>query len=110
MLVFEETGAIVAAPTFSLPEHVGGGRNWSVPRDDLGRWLTSRDYRFTWVRDTSFTLYALLRLGFTEEYVQATSCNCATNVQGKCICRLYPRKTEGQGTSTPPTPCHFANQ
>ncbi|ORY26126.1 Six-hairpin glycosidase-like protein [Naematelia encephala] len=53
MLVFEETGAIIAAPTFSLPEHVGGGRNW--------------DYRFTWVRDTSFTLYALIRLGFTEE-------------------------------------------
>jgi len=53
MMVFEETGAIVAAPTFSLPEHVGGGRNW--------------DYRYTWVRDTSFTLYALIRLGFTEE-------------------------------------------
>ncbi|CAD6573528.1 MAG: hypothetical protein TREMPRED_000852 [Tremellales sp. Tagirdzhanova-0007] len=53
MLVFEETGAIVAAPTFSLPEHIGGPRNW--------------DYRFTWVRDTSFTLYALIRLGFTEE-------------------------------------------
>lgn len=53
MLVFEETGAIVAAPTFSLPEHVGGPRNW--------------DYRFTWIRDTSFSLYALIRLGFTEE-------------------------------------------
>jgi GH15 family glucan-1,4-alpha-glucosidase len=53
MLVFEETGAIVAAPTFSLPEHIGGDRNW--------------DYRFTWVRDTAFTLYALIRLGFTEE-------------------------------------------
>jgi len=53
MLVFEETGAIVAAPTFSLPEHVGGQRNW--------------DYRFTWIRDTSFSLYALIRLGFTEE-------------------------------------------
>ncbi|WVO15208.1 hypothetical protein L204_102857 [Cryptococcus depauperatus] len=59
MLVFEETGAIVAAPTFSLPEYIGGKRNW--------------DYRFTWVRDSSFTLYALIRLGFTEEanaYVQ----------------------------------------
>ena len=53
MLVFEETGAIVAAPTFSLPEHVGGPRNW--------------DYRITLIRDTSFTLYALIRLGFTEE-------------------------------------------
>jgi GH15 family glucan-1,4-alpha-glucosidase len=67
MLVFEETGAIVAAPTFSLPEHVGGGRNWYVARESHGGRLTSRDYRFTWVRDTSFTLYALLRLGFTEE-------------------------------------------
>ncbi|WVQ79649.1 hypothetical protein IAT38_001749 [Cryptococcus sp. DSM 104549] len=53
MLVFEDTGAIVAAPTFSLPEFIGGQRNW--------------DYRFTWVRDSSFTLYALIRLGFTEE-------------------------------------------
>jgi hypothetical protein len=53
MLVFEQTGAIVAAPTFSLPEYIGGTRNW--------------DYRFTWVRDSSFTLYALIRLGFTDE-------------------------------------------
>lgn len=53
MLVYEPTGAIVAAPTFSLPEYIGGTRNW--------------DYRFTWVRDTSFTVYAFIRLGFTEE-------------------------------------------
>ncbi|KAK8114508.1 hypothetical protein PG999_006577 [Apiospora kogelbergensis] len=53
MLTYEPTGAIVAAPTFSIPEDVGGGRNW--------------DYRFCWVRDSSFTIYILLRLGFTEE-------------------------------------------
>lgn len=46
-------GPIVAAPTFSLPESIGGERNW--------------DYRFTWIRDSSFTLYAFIRLGFTEE-------------------------------------------
>ncbi|KAK7970553.1 glycoside hydrolase family 15 [Apiospora saccharicola] len=53
MLTYEPTGAIVAAPTFSIPEDIGGSRNW--------------DYRFSWVRDSSFTIYILLRLGFTEE-------------------------------------------
>lgn len=53
LLTFQETGAIIAAPTCSLPEHVGGGRNW--------------DYRYTWIRDAAFTLYALMRIGFTEE-------------------------------------------
>ncbi len=53
LLTFEPTGAIVAAPTCSLPEEIGGGRNW--------------DYRYTWVRDAAFTLYALLRIGFTDE-------------------------------------------
>lgn len=53
LLTFEPTGAIVAAPTCSLPETVGGGRNW--------------DYRYTWIRDAAFTLYGLMRIGFTEE-------------------------------------------
>ncbi|KAI1782424.1 glycoside hydrolase family 15 protein [Ganoderma leucocontextum] len=53
LLIFEPTGAVVASPTFSLPEYIGGTRNW--------------DYRASWIRDSSFTLYALIRLGFTYE-------------------------------------------
>jgi GH15 family glucan-1,4-alpha-glucosidase len=46
-------GSIVAAPTFGLPEEIGGVRNW--------------DYRYTWIRDASFTVYALLKLGYKKE-------------------------------------------
>ncbi|MEC7839009.1 MAG: glycoside hydrolase family 15 protein [Chlamydiota bacterium] len=53
LLTSQKYGSIVAAPTFGLPEHIGGERNW--------------DYRFSWIRDASFTLYGLIRLGYTQE-------------------------------------------
>ena len=56
LLTFEPTGAIVAAPTCSLPESLGGSRNW--------------DYRYTWIRDAAFTVYSLMRIGFTDEAAQ----------------------------------------
>src|SRR5204863_4242185 len=52
-LTFAPTGGIVAAPTASLPEKLGGSRNW--------------DYRFCWLRDATFTLLALMNSGYTEE-------------------------------------------
>lgn len=53
LLTSQEFGSLIAAPTFGLPEEIGGGRNW--------------DYRFTWIRDASFSLHALMRLGYTDE-------------------------------------------
>jgi GH15 family glucan-1,4-alpha-glucosidase len=53
LLTSRKHGSLIAAPTFSLPESIGGVRNW--------------DYRFTWLRDATFSLYALIRLGFVEE-------------------------------------------
>ena len=54
----------MAAPTAALPEQIGGERNW--------------DYRYTWVRDASFSVHALLRLGFVEEAARSSAAGWAT--------------------------------
>ena len=85
-------GAVVASPTFSLPEFIGGTRNWYVTARATQltslRFATTetryRDYRASWIRDASFTLYALIRLGFTREadgtvidHLSGTSFDCS---------------------------------
>jgi GH15 family glucan-1,4-alpha-glucosidase len=53
LMAYDPTGALVASPTMGLPEWIGGERNW--------------DYRYTWLRDAAFTLYALISIGFEDE-------------------------------------------
>jgi GH15 family glucan-1,4-alpha-glucosidase len=78
LLVYQPTGALVAAATTSLPESVGGSRNW--------------DYRFTWVRDAAFTVYALMRLGFSEEaaaFMDWLEARCTQTPPGAGLRILY---------------------
>ncbi len=78
LLTFEPTGAIIAAPTCSLPEGIGGERNW--------------DYRYTWIRDAAFTLYGFMRIGFTEEAAQFMNwieCRCQELKPGETLQIVY---------------------
>jgi GH15 family glucan-1,4-alpha-glucosidase len=78
LLTSRRFGSIVAAPTFGLPEFIGGVRNW--------------DYRYTWIRDASFTLYALSRLGFTDEaraFIKWLEARCAEATPDRPLQIMY---------------------
>lgn len=85
LLTSKPYGSIVAAPTFGLPEELGGERNW--------------DYRYTWIRDASFTLYGLIRLGFTQEaaefmkWVEARCSDLCTSCSLQIMYGIDGRKT-----------------
>ena len=78
LLTSARYGSMVAAPTFGLPEQIGGVRNF--------------DYRYTWIRDASFTLYALMRLGYTGEaaaFNKWIADRCAELKPGKPLQIMY---------------------
>jgi GH15 family glucan-1,4-alpha-glucosidase len=78
LLTSKDHGSIVAAATFGLPEEIGGERNW--------------DYRFTWIRDASFTVYALIRLGYAQEasdFMRWIEARCGELGEGASLQIMY---------------------
>jgi len=78
LLTSRDHGSIVAAATFGLPEEMGGERNW--------------DYRFTWIRDASFTVYALIRLGYAQEaadFMRWIEARCGELGEGDSLQIMY---------------------
>ncbi len=78
LLTSRDYGSLVAAATFGLPETIGGERNW--------------DYRYTWIRDASFTLYSLIRLGFTSEmaaFMEWLEARCSSLAPGGSLQVMY---------------------
>lgn len=78
LLTSEPTGAIIAAPTCSLPETIGGRRNW--------------DYRYVWIRDAAFTVYALMRIGFQDEaanFMKWIHARCLEAGSGGSLQQMY---------------------
>jgi GH15 family glucan-1,4-alpha-glucosidase len=78
LLTFQPTGAIIAAGTSSIPEEMGGIRNW--------------DYRYAWLRDSAFTVYSFLRIGFVEEaenFMRFIENRCKELEDGETLFPMY---------------------
>jgi len=87
LLTSEPSGAIIAAPTCSLPEMIGGERNW--------------DYRYVWIRDAAFTVYALIRIGFQEEaanFMEWVHARCREAGSGGSLQQMYSISGESELT------------